>query len=203
MKDTTDIRSLLNRYWEGETTLEEERRLKAFFSNENIPEDLQRDAALFRALRAEQASRMPDKIRVVRPGWRFWRYRAAAAAVVLLLVAGFWIGQKQPDPVITQNKPVEKTALTTPGMQQVAKPIEPTTQAQPTSASPKRKRITPRADSVVLAKEDTCEDPEEALAEIRAALALVSTKMNKSTKTLEKGFQEVEHVDILIKRFGG
>ena len=52
-------------------------------------------------------------------------------------------------------------------------------------------------------EDDTCEDPEQALAEIRAALALVSSKINKSKETLDKGLQEVDHVDILLKRKNG
>ncbi len=41
------INQLVERYWRCETTLEEEAILKAFFSQEHIPADLQRYKALF------------------------------------------------------------------------------------------------------------------------------------------------------------
>lgn len=42
-----DIDSLLNKYFEGETTLEEERTLRAYFNQENLPEHLKELAPMF------------------------------------------------------------------------------------------------------------------------------------------------------------
>ncbi|SEM87136.1 hypothetical protein SAMN04487902_104171 [Prevotella sp. ne3005] len=41
------IEQLLERYWQGETTLQEETILKTFFSQPDIPEDLRKYSALF------------------------------------------------------------------------------------------------------------------------------------------------------------
>ena len=41
------IEQLLERYWEGETTLQEETILKAFFSQPDIPENLRKYCDLF------------------------------------------------------------------------------------------------------------------------------------------------------------
>ena len=41
------IEQLLERYWECETTLQEEAILRAFFSQENVPAELQKYKALF------------------------------------------------------------------------------------------------------------------------------------------------------------
>lgn len=41
------IEQLLERYWEGETTLQEESILRTFFSQPDIPEDLQKFQPLF------------------------------------------------------------------------------------------------------------------------------------------------------------
>ncbi|MCD8266149.1 MAG: pyruvate ferredoxin oxidoreductase [Prevotellaceae bacterium] len=51
------IEQLLQRYWECETSLEEEAILRAFFSQKDIPEELKRYASLFEAERqmAEEA----------------------------------------------------------------------------------------------------------------------------------------------------
>ncbi len=42
------IEQLLDRYWEGRTTLEEEQILRSFFSQPDIPEDMRQYAPLFR-----------------------------------------------------------------------------------------------------------------------------------------------------------
>jgi hypothetical protein len=41
------IQQLLERYWNADTSLEEERILKAFFSQDNLPEDLKKYKSLF------------------------------------------------------------------------------------------------------------------------------------------------------------
>ena len=41
------ISQLLDRYWQGETTLEEEQILRSFFSQLCIPEELQKYRSLF------------------------------------------------------------------------------------------------------------------------------------------------------------
>lgn len=76
------IETLLSRYFEGETTCEEERELRRYFTEEEVPEALQSYRPLF-AYMAQEVNRrsLPKK-----------RYRlsgiAAAAAVALLLVVG-------------------------------------------------------------------------------------------------------------------
>ena len=47
MERIEDIRIILDRFYSGESTLEEEERLSAFFSRGEYPEDLQSDADLF------------------------------------------------------------------------------------------------------------------------------------------------------------
>ena len=41
------IEQLMERYWEGETTLQEENILRTFFSQPEIPEEFQKFQALF------------------------------------------------------------------------------------------------------------------------------------------------------------
>jgi len=50
------INQLLDRYWQGETTLEEEAILRTFFSQEGIPAELQQYAPLFRYEQSEPAT---------------------------------------------------------------------------------------------------------------------------------------------------
>ena len=215
MKNKPDIQDLLDRYWEGETTLEEERRLKEFFATEPVPDRYRQEAALFRALRSEQSLQMPagrEMSIAPRPSYRLgW---AAAASVVLLLSAGIWWLNHQPltpgspvAQVMPQPKAVEEPAPTAaiPEKEKIA-------QTAPLKAEMPRKRFINRPPSAAKQDfgslknfqnpelQDTYEDPEQALEEIKAVLALVSNKINKGKKEIGKGLQEVEAVDILFKK---
>lgn len=53
------IEQLLERYWQGETTLQEETILKTFLSQPDIPEDLRKYSALF-TYEAEKAEGLGD-----------------------------------------------------------------------------------------------------------------------------------------------
>ena len=53
------IEQLLERYWQGETTLQEETILKTFFSQPDIPEDLRKYSVLF-TYEAEKAESLDD-----------------------------------------------------------------------------------------------------------------------------------------------
>lgn len=91
MKNTPDIRELLNRYWEGDTTLEEERRIKAFFAginDDDIPEEFRQEARWFRILQSEQAVEAPDVRRATMSARSTRWYGIAAAIVALLCAAG-------------------------------------------------------------------------------------------------------------------
>ena len=55
-------KSLLSRFYEGQTTPEEERQLAAFFRREDVPEDLQQDKQLFLLLAQTSEQEMPQDI---------------------------------------------------------------------------------------------------------------------------------------------
>jgi len=56
------IKSLLARFYEGQTTPEEERQLADFFRREDVPEDLQEDKQLFLLLAQTSDQEMPQDI---------------------------------------------------------------------------------------------------------------------------------------------
>ena len=56
------IKSLLSRFYEEQTTPEEERQLAAFFRREDVPEDLQQDKQLFLLLAQTSEQEMPQDI---------------------------------------------------------------------------------------------------------------------------------------------
>ena len=59
-----DIETLINKYFEGETTCEEERRLRRFFAEGLVPEHLEVYCPMFAFFEAEQ------KIKVMPPRCR-------------------------------------------------------------------------------------------------------------------------------------
>lgn len=94
-----DIETLLNKYFEGETTCEEERRLRRFFAEGLVPEHLEVYRPMFAFFEAEQeeltevsgqcnAGEMPElaifekKTKTVR---KYLTYSLGAAALLLLL----------------------------------------------------------------------------------------------------------------------
>lgn len=199
MNQKPDIQELLQRYWEGETSLEEERWLKAFFANGPVPEQFQREAQLFLALRAEQNLQMPAKREQPVPMWRNIRLRWTAAAAILALLASWWLvnptpnHQNQTPRTATAKMPAKKPKTIAPEVASLT-----TTDTSPKQIRKQRPHVS-RPPATIKAP-DTYEDPEAALAEIKAVLALVSHKINKSKKELDKGLQEVETVDILFKK---
>ncbi|MCK5067089.1 MAG: hypothetical protein KAR16_06615 [Bacteroidales bacterium] len=52
METIKEIRKLLNRFYQGETTLEEEKRLQEYFSSTTVPEEFIPDRDLFRSMKS-------------------------------------------------------------------------------------------------------------------------------------------------------
>lgn len=50
LMEREQIKKLLEKYWEGETSLEEEKELKQYFARPDVPEDLQQEGSFFRYL---------------------------------------------------------------------------------------------------------------------------------------------------------
>lgn len=97
-----DIETLLNKYFEGETTCEEERKLRRFFAEGLVPEHLEVYRPMFAFFEAAQdelpeisgpcnAAEMPElaifekKTKTVR---QYLTYSLGAAAAALLLLLG-------------------------------------------------------------------------------------------------------------------
>lgn len=94
--DYSKIKILLEKYWNCETTVEEESLLKEYFSGTDIPEDLKEFTPLFQYYKSQKAVRVSEEFeeRVIREieskekkGKRRYLhiYYKAAAAVILIL----------------------------------------------------------------------------------------------------------------------
>lgn len=100
--DYSYIKQLLDRYWNGDTTLEEERILRAFFSQKSLPGELEKYRAVF-AYEAEKPAlgsdfdervlalveeEKPVKARVISLRERMMPLLKAAAVVAVVLTLG-------------------------------------------------------------------------------------------------------------------
>ena len=99
MKQQEEINVLLQRYFDGATTLDEERLLQRYFTESPIDDALKVYRPLFTYFAQERAVQPPaPKTRVIRPAWSIITAMAASIAVLL------WIG-------ISQNKEVQNDGL--------------------------------------------------------------------------------------------
>lgn len=200
------ISALLEKYWDGDTSLEEERLLKAYFSAGQIDERLRQIAPLFAAIRQEQAVEWQrDTVMKVQAGpsvvWR--RLAAAAAAAVVLLAAGWWWLSQ---PVVPdQNLPLadHETKLEAPANQPQAEeqPAAPApTVALQASVQPAKPRIAKKTVKTLTADPAVSDaETEKALEEIKAALSLISSKLNKGKREATKNLHEIQTLDKVIK----
>ena len=62
MESIVEIRKLLDRFYTGETTLEEEQILQDYFSSTSIPEELMPDRDLFRSLGTSDSVAVPEDL---------------------------------------------------------------------------------------------------------------------------------------------
>ncbi len=201
MKSYADLEQLLDRYWEGETSLEEEQWLKKQFESGQYPSALNREARYFLGLLAEQSVELPAAPTTRPLARRLPIFQlTAAAAVALLLTAGLWWCRQPADPA-----PVQPIAAQQPSVSPDPAPnVDPAPSPNIAVAqlpAPRHRRpagsAVPPAPPIAA---DTYDDPEQALEEIRAALALVSSKINRSRRTLDRGLQEIDRLEIVFKK---
>lgn len=101
--NTSIIENLLNRYYEGETTLEEEKVLREFFSGKDIPPHLAEHAPLFSWASAEREETFepeinlpadePATVPLYRHRTVFTRITAIAATLLILFGIVFLLRQ--------------------------------------------------------------------------------------------------------------
>lgn len=210
MKNFSEIQNLLDRYWDGETTLEEERTLKAYFASGEVDERFSAVAPLFQVLRQEksvQSARTAEiqpqapVLRVRRfPVAYFW---AAAASLALLLTAGWWwlrqpVETMQPVVKIQPQQGTPKALQTTPDVQKAEQKMA-STKMPPVPVLAKKSFSRPRKVRVQPIDPET----EAAMKEIKAALALVSSKMRKGQQEAAKGAVHLESMDRIFKKKEG
>lgn len=112
--DSGRIDELLNKYWNCDTSLEEEQELKAFFRNSEIPAQWKETADLFRYF-DEQKNREVDTsvernvLKAMKPQAGvvrklFYNSMRIAAGIAVLVIAGWFVRNE-----IRSQQPVEDT----------------------------------------------------------------------------------------------
>lgn len=156
-----EIRALLNLYWEGETSLEEEELLRSFFAEnqQGLPADLQEAAPLFGYFAAEAGREVPEMkvenapetasrstviVSMPRPYQHWMKY-----AAVLLLGIGLVYSARQ-------------------------------------SKTKQEEGVNPDRMAQALNREDTYEDSKEAYVATKKALELLARNLNKGTAQAKK-----------------
>lgn len=94
MSNILRIRTLTDRFLEGETTLEEERELYAFYRIEEVPDDLLSLRPLFVGLEEIQLETPSITPKKKKGDWRKW-VMIAASVLVLFLLGGSFLWQQQ------------------------------------------------------------------------------------------------------------
>jgi hypothetical protein len=103
--DFKHIEQLLEKYWECETSLEEEKALRDFFSQPDVPDSLKESAVLFRYLEQQRVHKMNDaafdttlkgKLQPAQGKMRsLYLNSLRMAAGISVVIASFWLVRTQ------------------------------------------------------------------------------------------------------------
>ena len=105
MEDIKQIEALIEKYYNGETSLEEERKLQWFFQTQTVPERLKPEAEMFRYYYLRKGEESPGNLnkklgdlidqqsqkRILFSSARSFYWISGVAASILILV-GLWLG---------------------------------------------------------------------------------------------------------------
>lgn len=128
-----NVEQMLDRFYAGETSPEEESQLKRFFASDDVPESLRVDQLMFQSLQVAssepslgaafdekvltQIEQKPVRKRIVR-----WSYAVAGLAAGVLILISLWIGGfLTPQPYGTIDNPQLALAQTRAALQKVSK----------------------------------------------------------------------------------
>ena len=114
--DYNNIKKLLDLYFEGETTLEQEKSLNLYFQQEDIHPELQKFQALFQFFRLEQSQQLDQSFdeRLLqqlenleaeseRPKLRILPYLARIAAVITICLGSWWAYELSSTEVVAEE----------------------------------------------------------------------------------------------------
>ncbi len=170
------IQSLLDKYMEGMTTLEEEDILHQYFTRGDVPAEWED----YRMLFAEIDSMRPTE----KPLHRWWSWRIAAAVVAALVVFAVtqMLPENRPEPVVTAQVE-EKDSVTIP------KAVE----TRPDSTLPKHQKQAPSSTKRRLRKpQPTMTDYDKAY----TLMAEAAKEQKQAEQEMDQAQQEILHTQL-------
>lgn len=170
------IQSLLDKYMEGMTTLEEEDILHQYFTRGDVPAEWED----YRMLFAEIDSMRPTE----KPLHRWWSWRIAAAVVAALVVFAVtqMLPENRPEPVVTAQLE-EKDSVT----------IQKAVEARPDSTLPKHQKQAPTSTKRRLRKpQPTMTDYDKAY----TLMAEAAKEQQQAEQEMDQAQQEILHTQL-------
>ena len=180
MTDNTEIKNLLECYFEGETSIEEERVLNAYFKSGAVAPEFRKYAPMFSYFESERSIELDSAIaKKIKPSlngkgqmakrqariYRMPRYILLRASAVLLVASGatwFYFNNNSvgtnTQPIVNQHKHKAKTIVF-----------------------------------------DGSEDPKLAFEAVKSALVLTSNKMKKGTEPMSESLEKVREATTILK----
>ncbi len=167
-----DIDALLQRFLDGETNVDEERILEEYFSRDDVPERLADYQTMFRWFADGMQGDVCAAKQVNKGGARMvkmLRWMAAAAVLLLGILTLTFVLKERQEPVITQQKQMEKTV--TPAVKIVAKPMSIVKSRKHKANKPKKTLSDNESIEMVIAENkklrEEMAEMEEEMAELR------------------------------------
>lgn len=199
MKTTENIRHLLDRYYNGDASPEEIRRIKSYFASAaDIPADLEADRRIFAAMSGIDDIEVPAQLesdiraaiaaqsRAKRPAVAAWMAVAGiAAAVALIAVLAVRLMTPAPDegPLLLAQV-VETGDTFTPAAVSLPRPVQEVQTPQPVKAKA-QKRVSSSQQAQAAA----------ALLEGEASIALLFDKINEAGRQAGQVSRQIEELD--------
>ncbi len=94
--ELSNIEKLLEKYFEGETTISEEKELKVYFTRETVPTHLERYKDLFQFFSKESTITATKDLKLKTQ--RKTRYAWVGVAASVVLIAGMFLTNQPPKP---------------------------------------------------------------------------------------------------------
>ena len=99
----SDMDKLIDKYFEGETSLQEEKLIRQYFESGNIDDKHRAYAPMFGFFAEERQKVSPPARKKKKPPFFVWASVAASLALVLSLRIFFWSGQEANTSVVYVN----------------------------------------------------------------------------------------------------
>ena len=104
MESVKNIELLLEKYFEGETSIAEEKVLKQYFTSETVAPHLEQYRSLFGYFKSEKEEKLEQPIMLTSQKTTLYRW-LVAASIALLLGGGFWFTQQEaPQNAVAQSE---------------------------------------------------------------------------------------------------